>query len=266
VPQSSPPTASPTASTASKLPADVLDLTSWYLQLPISETGEDDSPWFITTAELQSFSDAYFYAGSQGGVVLRTPVWGVHTSGTKYPRTELRETEDGSNINWYPRASRLSSLSAVLEVNEVPSMTSSSTDAQVVIGQIKGSGVGSSSSGQMVMMWYRYSSTAQYGYVTAQVALDPTVDTTTYYTFASAVNIRLNQSLAYEMTLTTDAVTGLLSLAITVNGVTVKPLLSSSWSVNSVYFKAGCYIKANSGVASGFGQVTMFGLNMTHVV
>jgi hypothetical protein len=33
-----------------------------------------------------------------------------------------------------------------------------------------------------------------------------------------------------------------------------------------VYFKAGCYVKANSGVATGFGQVTIYGLNLTHVV
>jgi hypothetical protein len=264
---SPPPSSYPTIFSASnKLPADVLNLTCWYLQLPISETGEDDSPWFVTTAELQTFSDAYFYVGAHGGVVFRTPVWGVHTSGSQYPRSELRETKNGKNIDWYPSAYRLSSLSAALEVNEVPSMTSSGTNAQVVIGQIKGSGSGSSTTTALVIMWYRYIPTAQAGYVTAQVALDPAAAVSTYYTFASTSNVRLNQSLSYDLMLTSDSVTGLLSLAITVNGETVNRALSTSWSVNSVYFKAGCYIKANSGVATGFGQVTVYGLNLTHVV
>jgi hypothetical protein len=255
----------PTWPPSTKIPSDVLNLTRWYLQLPVSETGVDDSPWFITTAELQPYADSYFYAGALGGVVFRTPVSGVHTSGSENPRTELRETNFlGTLVDWAPTYYALSSLSATMQVNQVHNVTVSGLTAQIIIGQIKGTGTGNSTDNPIAMMQYRYYSATQTGRVVVQVATSPTSEDSTTYTFPSALNVRLNQTFTYEMVLTKDTTTGGPSFAITVNTDTIYPPLSVSWSAHQVYFKAGSYLKY-SAESTGLGQLTFFALNATHV-
>ncbi|MEV0218357.1 polysaccharide lyase family 7 protein [Streptomyces sp. NPDC050704] len=75
-------------------PAEVLDLTDWKLTLP---TGEDEDPTEITQPELATFAaDPWFRAESGCDAVrFRAAVDGVTTSGSSYPRTELREMTDG---------------------------------------------------------------------------------------------------------------------------------------------------------------------------
>lgn len=77
-------------------PADVLDLTNWKIQLPI---GDDEDPDEVTQPELAAYSvDPWFIATeSCDGVRFRSAVDGVTTSGSGYPRSELREmTADGA--------------------------------------------------------------------------------------------------------------------------------------------------------------------------
>ncbi|WEV26665.1 polysaccharide lyase family 7 protein [Streptomyces sp. 71268] len=77
-----------------RVPADVLDLTNWKQTLPI---GEDERPTEITQPELARYShDPYFKVASDGkSVQFRAPVNGVTTSGSKNPRSELREMKNG---------------------------------------------------------------------------------------------------------------------------------------------------------------------------
>jgi hypothetical protein len=233
--------------------------------MPISSTGVDDNPWFISTSALQIFADQWFFAGPMGGVVFRTPVWGVTTSGSTHPRTELRETNSiGDQVNWITSSFRVSSLSVAMEVNQVPNVTLAGTLTAIIIGQIKGSGLSGSTSSALAMMQYRYFPSTQTGQVVVQVTLNPAVSTATTYTFPSATNIGLNQSFSYEMTVTSDPVTGVPSLAVTVNGDTLYPPIFAAWSAHTVYFKAGNYLRDNSAEATGFGQVTIYGLNLTH--
>ncbi|MEV0210899.1 polysaccharide lyase family 7 protein [Streptomyces sp. NPDC050788] len=88
------PAAHAPASAACKYPADALDLTDWKLTLP---TGDDDDPAEITQPELATFSaDPWFRAdASCDSVLFRAAVNGVTTSGSGYPRAELREMTDG---------------------------------------------------------------------------------------------------------------------------------------------------------------------------
>ncbi len=83
------------------LPSEVLDLGNWKVTLPI---GEEEKPTEIFQPELDGYSqDPYFTVTRSGKAVrFRAPVNGVTTSGSKNPRTELREMEsDGSDeIEW----------------------------------------------------------------------------------------------------------------------------------------------------------------------
>jgi poly(beta-D-mannuronate) lyase len=75
------------------VPADLLDLTNWRLALP---TGKDDADQ-VDQPELATFQDSdYFHLNkAKTGVVFRANAGGTTTSGSKYPRSELREMIDG---------------------------------------------------------------------------------------------------------------------------------------------------------------------------
>ncbi|MBB4688377.1 polysaccharide lyase family 7 protein [Amycolatopsis jiangsuensis] len=74
-------------------PADVLDLQNWYLGLPI---GEKEHPQNVKQPELATYSvDPWFRATDDcTAVQFRAAVNGVTTSGSDYPRSELREMTD----------------------------------------------------------------------------------------------------------------------------------------------------------------------------
>ena len=70
------------------LPAKVLDLANWKLTLPSGEQ-----------PELATFKNKFFHVDPKGdGVVFTAPAGGSTTSGSDYPRSELREmTDNGRN-------------------------------------------------------------------------------------------------------------------------------------------------------------------------
>ncbi|WP_053171341.1 polysaccharide lyase family 7 protein [Streptomyces sp. SBT349] len=77
-----------------ELPSEVLDLSDWKVTLPI---GEDGDPTEIFQPDLDGYShDPYFQVNDAGDAVrFRAPVNGVTTGGSSYPRSELREMEEG---------------------------------------------------------------------------------------------------------------------------------------------------------------------------
>jgi hypothetical protein len=81
-------------------PSQVIDLSKWKLTLPI---GSEGSPKEITQPSLKTFmSKPYFQPTSDcNAVVFRAPVDGATTSGSKNPRSELREMgENGGSAAW----------------------------------------------------------------------------------------------------------------------------------------------------------------------
>ncbi|PFG32352.1 polysaccharide lyase family 7 protein [Sanguibacter antarcticus] len=90
-----------TAAADCSYPAQKLDLTNWKVTLP---TGSSSSPTEIKQPSLATFSvNPWFMVNSAcTGVQFRAAVNGVTTSGSGYPRSELREmTSNGtSNASW----------------------------------------------------------------------------------------------------------------------------------------------------------------------
>lgn len=79
-------------------PADLLDLSTWELQCPFSDTGSYTSgtATSIKQPKLNTFKNGEFYV-SGSAVVMHTPVVGVTTGGSEHPRYEFREmTKSGS--------------------------------------------------------------------------------------------------------------------------------------------------------------------------
>lgn len=93
--------ATPAPPPACTYPAQILDLANWKEQLP---TGSPGSVTEVKQPQLASFvSNPYFRPNSAcNGVVFQAPTDGVTTSGSTYPRSELREMTGGgtSNANW----------------------------------------------------------------------------------------------------------------------------------------------------------------------
>jgi poly(beta-D-mannuronate) lyase len=96
IPPTPPTTPSPGNAT---YPAQVLDLTNWKVTLP---TGKPGSPTEITQPALATYTDANFCVSTDSptGVVFTAACGGVTTSGSSYPRSELREMSGKSLAAW----------------------------------------------------------------------------------------------------------------------------------------------------------------------
>jgi hypothetical protein len=94
----------PEERTNCRYPGDVLDLRGWKLTLPIGTPGEPTQPEEIRQPELADFKIAPWFQPTVDctGVAFRAPIDAPTTSGSHYPRSELREmTADGSeNASW----------------------------------------------------------------------------------------------------------------------------------------------------------------------
>jgi hypothetical protein len=125
--------ASPPPPLGEEPPAEVLDLRAWKLQLPIPDPADGDA-LEISQPELSHYRNPpYFAATAAGdGVVLRAPVGGATTSGSIYPRSELREmTSDGDQASWSV-ADGNHRLLLTASVTHLPAVK-----PQVVVAQIK---------------------------------------------------------------------------------------------------------------------------------
>ncbi|MGP3971898.1 polysaccharide lyase family 7 protein [Streptomyces sp. 6N223] len=93
--QADTPTAREAQGAQCQYPADVLDLSSWRMTVP---TGEDENPDDIDQPELATYSaEPWFQVNEDcSAVIFRSPVNGVTTEGSDYPRAELREMTEGA--------------------------------------------------------------------------------------------------------------------------------------------------------------------------
>jgi hypothetical protein len=81
-----------------QVPGQLLDLTNWKLTLP---TGQEGKPEEILEPELSSFTNAFFRLNDgRDGVVFTANAGGVTTSGSSYPRSELREMNGQEMASW----------------------------------------------------------------------------------------------------------------------------------------------------------------------
>lgn len=94
------PTSTPTP-TQNMYPAQIFDLTNWKITVP---SGTNERPTEIKQPTLATYKlDPWFVVNNEGnGIRFRAPVNAVTTSGSSYPRSELREmTNNGTtNASW----------------------------------------------------------------------------------------------------------------------------------------------------------------------
>jgi hypothetical protein len=218
------------------VPADVLDLTDWYVGLPI---GSEESPKNVRQPQLDSYSvDPWFTATPDcGGVQFRAAVDGVTTSGSSYPRSELREmTDGGSDEAAWSSTSGTHTMVVRERITHLPQ-----DKPHVVAGQIHDS--------DDDVSVFRLEGTRLYVTNGDNAHHKLVVD-----------NYRLGTEFEAKFVVSGGKVRAYY------NG-TLQTTITTSFS--GAYFKAGAYTQANCGNSSpcdedNYGQVVITGLTVTH--
>ncbi|QJP10518.1 polysaccharide lyase family 7 protein [Pseudomonas multiresinivorans] len=229
----------------------MIDLSTWNLSVPT-----DPRPTEVTTEQIaRGYQSRYFKRdGSQ--LVFWVPVTGSHTSDSVYPRSELRETTTAGEVaNWFYNQGD-NELRVTMSVQQVPSKN------KIIIGQIHSRSPYTGDGEPLVKLQYHYLPTLESGRLEALVRNHP--DDKASINVPLIDNIALDQTFNYSL-----RVTSVGNLAIRVETSDgranyYRKILSTTWSKQLLYFKAGAYINDNYGNSSEGARVTVFHLNMAH--
>jgi hypothetical protein len=228
-------------------PSGNFDLSHWKLTLPVDSNGANIG----TAAEVQvaqmvaGYTNAsYFYTASDGAMLFWCPVDGATTSGSTYPRSELREmlSPGSTSVNWMGYGTHL--LTAQCKLTQIPS------SKKVIIGQIH-----SFTGNAYPLLKLQYNN----GNIEALFKFSPNSHVDTKYTVATG--IALSNSINYQIKM----VNGLLTA--TVNGNTQGTnifLTDPAWTNQTFYFKAGNYCQDNVGAIPEGASVSFYELTASH--
>jgi len=203
------------ALSTSKTPGQNFDLSGFKLQTPIAS---GDGILEISSSALATYTSTYFYTHSSiGTMVFYVKDNGATTSGSSYPRCELRKTSE-----WKMSSSTPHTLSATLAVTDQGA-------GKLIVGQIHGHSTGS----EALKIWWD-SGSIKVGYKTTIGASE--VKTTL------KSGVAVGKKFSYKI-----ASSGYKTVVtVTIDGTSYTKTInysSSSWSNESVYFKAGNYLQ-----------------------
>jgi hypothetical protein len=217
-------------------PADILNLANWKETLP---TGSDESPTEIKQPALATYSaDPWFTPDTAcDGVQFRAAVNGVTTSGSGYPRSELREmTGSGSDEASWSTSSGTSTMVIDEAVTHLPA-----TKPQVVVGQIH----------------------------------DADDDVTVFRLEGSKLYVTKGDDTHYKLATDGYQLGTRFQVKFVAGGGQIKAYyndtLVTTIKIKSSgdYFKAGVYTQANCGnsspcAATNYGESVIYGVTVTH--
>ena len=224
-------TSIPSAAETAATTARVLDASDWYLTLPTGSKGKPDT---VQPPALADYSSKWFHANSdKDGIVFTANAGGVTTSGSSYPRTELREMT-GSKLAAWSNTQGTHTLTVRQAVTALPP-----AKPEVVTAQIHDS--------EDDVMEVRLESgklIASYNDGRTDVTLDP----------------RYRLGTPYDLTIT--AASG--RIRVYYNGAKKLDIAKrgSGW-----YFKSGSYVQSNTSKgdkASAVGVVVIYKIDAKH--
>lgn len=228
--------AAPASAASCQYPAQVLDLGNWKETLPLGSAGE---PTEIRQPELATYTKPPWFAATPGcdGVQFRAAVDGVTTSGSKNPRSELREmTGNGRQNAAWSSSSGTHTMTISEAITNLPAQRPfvvagqiHDADDDVSVFRLEGT-----------KLYVTNGDDSHYKLVTSSYALGTT--------FEAKFVVHGGKIDAYY------------------NG-TLQTTISKKFS--GAYFKAGAYTQANCGNSapcdeSNFGQVVLRRLTVAH--
>lgn len=109
-------------------PGQLFNLSSFQLQLPVSNGGGGVE--IIQPSALATYTSEFFYTDANNGNAMTfwAPENGAHTSGSSYPRSELRQIP-----NWYFKGH--SEMNVTMSVAKLP------TGGAITVGQVHADGL-----------------------------------------------------------------------------------------------------------------------------
>jgi Alginate lyase len=217
--------------TASKFPAELIDTNEWYLTLP---TGKEGRPDTVEGSELANYHSKFFeLTQARDGIVFTANAGGATTSGSHYPRSELREMNGEEKASWDGRKG-----THVMELDQAITKT---PDAKpdVIAGQIHGT-----SDDLMQIHLSGKDLTVKYADGKKKVSLDDN------YQLGTRFKVKIESSGGH--------------VKVWYNGQQRADLpISTSTS----YFKAGAYVNSNTSKgekSAAEGQVVIYNVDVKH--
>lgn len=285
-------------------PAENFDLSAWKITVPYDKDG-DGKVDEIKEQELSSGwqdPEVFYTDPATGGMVFRSIPGGTTTSGSSYPRSELREMMRAGNTeiatrdesgkptrnNWVlssaPREAQDMAggvdgiLTATLAVNEVTRTGESGKVGRVIIGQIH------AKDDEPIRLYYRKLPGNKYGaiyYAHEPVGADDVwvemIGTRKDKAENPADGIALDEIFTYEIRVSGREVDGVTMPMLDVkiirdDGTEIAAptfdMSESGYDVSDdfMYFKAGAYSQNNTSIAGwrDADQVTFYKLEVTH--
>lgn len=225
-------------STAVPPPGALFDLSSFSLQLPLSDGSGGVQT--IDSAALKTYTGEYFYTNATTrAMTFWCPEDGAHTPDAKFPRSELRQEP-----NWFMKG--FNQLNVTLSVLQLPSTGS------ITIGQVHASGGLSGDCSIIIELEYSSGDVLAHLRDKACKGVIKTVGR----------GYALGDTLSY--TLTMDGTTASVS---TDSGS--MPPYDYTWPIGGipvdktpVYFKLGDYVQASSSSSKVGGTVAVSAFNM----
>jgi len=217
------------------LPSGVLNLINWKLTLPV-ETSHAGSPDEILQPELNGFQDArYFHVNdTRNGVVFKAHCGGATTSGSGYPRSELREmSNNGIDKASWSTTSRTHTMEITQAITHRPDVK-----PHVVAGQIHDA--------DDDVIVFRLEGT--------KLFIDENGNTGPVLT----ANYQLGDIFSIKF------IAGNGGVECYYNG---KYIYKYSVSTSGCYFKAGCYTQSNTSkgdAPTAYGEVIIYSLSVKH--
>ncbi len=110
------------------LPSQLIDTSNWYLTLP---TGKEGDPDIVEGSKLAGYHSQFYQLNqARNGVVFTAGTGGATTSGSQYPRSELREMFGSEKASWDGSKGR-HTMEIVQAITETPG-----EKPDVIAGQI----------------------------------------------------------------------------------------------------------------------------------
>ncbi len=278
-------------------PAEVLDLSCWYISLPVDTTDSGKATSVDETKVAAGFSNpGHFHVNDAGtGVVFSSPIKGVLTSKkTTYTRSELREmircgdksidTKGVNKNNWVfstaPEADRLKAggvdgtLDAVLTVDQVTTTGVNWQQGRVIVGQIH------ANDDEPAKLYYRKFPHHERGSVflaheprDGEDVLYPMIGTNVpdYYTQDGAIvepedGIKLGEKWGYQIKVEGNTLTVTVRRDGKPDVVQVVDMSDSRYDQGGqyMYFKAGVYNQNKTGAPDERTTATFYDLKVSH--
>ncbi len=230
--------------------SDRFNLKNWKLTLPVDNKGDINGE-ALEIRNLDKFESPYFYDAADGGMVFIAHTDGATTSGSTYPRTELREMNGDKRAAWKP--SQGGTMTATLKVDEVPSFKNGDP-GRLVVGQIHGADE------ELVRLYWENNTV--YFINDRAGPNNKEIKFNLLSADGKTPDIALGEKFSYKI----DARGDTLKIEVHADGkiYTSTTPINAVWQSDSLYFKAGIYLATNEDSGSGRAKASFYGLDFGH--